>query len=283
MLITTGAGATGLGSALVVVDILFKHYKRTPPVLTLLPEAFENSRVQYNISLFLYRVSFSDTSYGNSIILLDNKPSIAEMDTPMAEVARNRIETIPVALADLLYASFAQSLSPEFDANTEDLFEVIHTPGVSVIVSEELGTGQSTADSSRIEDVISDNVIATTALTKEGVFGAKNAFISLFNISQSEQKLSLQTEFEARKLYREFRDTHPFVKILAQDDNIRGDNPKLRAIVAGLPLPTRILQIMRLARESRKRIIVKEKMLANEVIPLDVEKVEDLEEKLKGY
>jgi hypothetical protein len=39
---------------------------------------------------------------------------------------------------------------------------------------------------------------------------------------------------------------------------------------------------MRLARESRKRIIVKEKMLDNEVIPVDIDKVEDLESKLKG-
>ena len=57
-------------------------------------------------------------------------------------------------------------------------------------------------------------------------------------------------------------------------------DPKLRGILAGIPLPNRILQVMRIAREARKRIMVAEAELQNEVVPLNEELVINLENRL---
>jgi len=280
LLVTTGSGATGLGGALKVLEILYKDYRKAPPVITLLPEIFENSRVQYNMSYFLYKIAFEPGNYGNTILLLDNKPNFREMDKSFAEVSQRRIKSIPQAFADLLYASFEDALSPEFDGNVKDLYEVMHTPGISVFIAEDLSTEDSDAvDSSRISDVLSESVISMTSLSKDQVFDSKNAFISLFNIDTTE-KLSFQTEFEARKLYKSFRETHPFIKFVKPDKKMQGTKPKLRAIISGIPLPNRALQIMRIARDTRKRIIYRERDIAKEVLPLDIEEVTRLEDKL---
>ncbi len=281
LLVTTGPGATGLGGALVALDILYNEYNNIPPILTVLPEVFENSRVQYNAAKFLYEVAFKTENRGNALILLDNKPALSEMDVPFSKLSKQRLETIPIAIGDLLMAAFEESISQEFDASVSDLFEVMHTPGVSVFVSEDLGGEESSFDSSRIEDVISDSVIDTTSLTKDKVFEARNAFVAIFNVGgQTEDKLSFQTEFETRKLFREFTETNPFVKFVTVDDETDQIQPKLRAIIAGLPIPTRIIQIMQIARDSRKRILLEEESLDNEIFSLDLAKVKRLENKL---
>ncbi|MHA2091346.1 MAG: hypothetical protein ACW98K_10840, partial [Candidatus Kariarchaeaceae archaeon] len=284
LLVTTGPGATGLGSTLVILEILFEEFNRIPPILTLLPEVFENSRVQFNAAKFLYEVAFKTGSRGNALILLDNKPALSEMSIPFSKLSRERLETIPNAIADLLVAAFETSISPEFDANVSDLFEVMHTPGVAVFVSEQLGAGDEGVDSSRIQDVISDSVIDTTSLSKDKVYEARNAFVAIFNISHAGEKLSFQTEFETRKLYQEFRETNPFVKFVqpnVDDPNLQ--EPKLRAIIAGLPVPTRIIQIMQIARDSRKRVLLDEKLLALESLELGIETIEKLEDELGSY
>jgi len=276
LLITTGAGATGLGGTIVVLDILYKEFKRIPPVLTVLPESFENSRVQYNTAMFLYDIIFKSTARGNAVILLDNNPTVKEYQLPFSQVSRKRIETIPIAIADLLYASFEPSISDEFTAEVTDLLESLHTPGISVFVAEDL-SNDSGEDSSRIQDVLSDSVIEMTSLPRDEIFTAKNAFITIFNIEKSEDKLSLQTEFEARKLFREFHENRPYVKFVNEDNNAM---IKLRAVIAGLPLPTRIIQIMKIARDSRKKVISDEYSLSNEIINLDVERINELNSNL---
>ncbi|MHA2502750.1 MAG: hypothetical protein ACXAE3_07775 [Candidatus Kariarchaeaceae archaeon] len=282
LLLVTGAGATGLGATMVAAELLFSKYRKLPPIVTLLPESFESSRVQYNISQFLYNIAFRRDNRGNAVLLLDNKPSFKEMELPFSTVTRTRLDTIPVAFADLLFASFEKAMTEEFDATVKDLFDVIHTPGIAVFVSEDLASDESEVDSSRISDVISESVISTTSLSTEQVFDAKNAFIAMFNIDTETEQLSFQTEFEAKKLKRSFSGNPPFIKIVVPDKRNHGSTPKLRGIVAGLPLPNRILQIMRMAREARKRIIIKEHAMMKEVIPFDIDYVNSLEDKLRS-
>lgn len=191
-------------------------------------------------------------------------------------MARTRLDIIPTALADLLVASFEKTIIEEFDATVSDLFEVIHTPGISVFVAEEIGDESGSIDNLRIEDVISDSVTDTTGLRKDAVFDADKAFISIFNIEQLGGKLDFATRFETQKLFKEFRNTRPHVKFVSIDK----ENPKLRAIIAGLPLPTRILQIMRIARDSRKRIIVEESKLDYTDFKLDENEIFNLEDTL---
>lgn len=281
LLLTTGPGATGLGSTLVVLEILAKEFNKIPPILTLLPEVFENSRVQYNAAKFLFEVAYKADIRGNALILLDNKPTLSEMDIPFSQLSKGRLETIPSSIGDLLISALETSISEEFSADVSDLFEVMHTPGISVFVSEDLGSETGMVDSSRIEDVISDSVIDTTSLTKDKVFEARNAFVAIFNIGQKSKKLSLQTEFETRKLFREFVDINPFVKFVHPElEEEQSRRPKLRAIIAGLPVPPRTIQVMQLAREARKRIIIQEQQLEKEIIPLNLEKISKLEDNL---
>ncbi|MHA2274498.1 MAG: hypothetical protein ACXAC2_01925 [Candidatus Kariarchaeaceae archaeon] len=276
LFVLSGSGGTGLGTTTVVLDLLTEEFDLKPPVITLLPEIFENSRVQYNAAEFIYQVGYKKRARRNPIIILDNKPRIRELDRPFSEVARTRLDIIPTALADLLVASFENTITEEFDASASDLFEVIHTPGVSVFVAEEIGDETGNIDNLRIEDVISDSVIDTTSLNKDAVFDADKAFISIFNIEQLGGKLDFATRFETQKLFKEFRNTRPHVKFVSIDKS----NPKLRAIIAGLPLPTRILQIMRIARDSRKRIIVEESMLDYTEFQLDENEIFSLEDEL---
>ena len=163
LFVATGSGGTGLGATTVVLEILAKEFNLKPPVITLLPEVFENSRVQYNAAEFIYQIAFKKRAPKNPIIILDNKPRIRELDLPFSEVSKKRLEIIPTALADLLIASFKDSITEEFDANVSDLFDVIHSQGISVFVSETIGGESGDLDNLRIEDVISESVIDTRA------------------------------------------------------------------------------------------------------------------------
>jgi hypothetical protein len=262
LIITTGAGATGLGCSLIIAKLLYEKYNRSPPILTLLPESFENSRVQYNISLFMHEIVFKEENYGNPILLLDNKPNLKEYDKPFSHVARSRLNVIPTAFADLLYASYEEFVTEEFSSGADDLYDVMHTPGISVFISENLSDKGNQIKASRFSDVIAESVMSTTALSEEQVFDAK--------------------EFEARKLFRAFREVNPFIKIVKTNE-IYGSEAKLRGIVSGLPLPNRALQIMRIARKSRKDMIIKEYQLSKEKIDVNIAKLEKMEDELKSY
>lgn len=278
LFVTTGAGATGLGSTMIILDILYKDYKMIPPILTVLPEVFENSRVQFNMATFLYQMVYKDDARGNSIIILDNKPSLRELDKPFQELSKNRVEIIPNAIGDLLYASFLKTIAPDFDASVSDLLEVIHTPGISVFVAETL-VSEEGEDITRLETILADSVINNTSLSKDAVFEAKAAFITISDVDPDEEKLSFQTEFEARKLYKKFQNNRPYVKFVNSEAEER-QVPMIHAIVAGLPSPARIIQIMQIARDSRKKVIMDEYQLSKETVSLDVKKIEDLEKEL---
>lgn len=278
LFVTTGAGATGLGSTMIILDILYKDYKMIPPILTVLPEVFENSRVQFNMATFLYQMVYKDDARGNSIIILDNKPSLRELDKPFQELSKNRVEIIPNAIGDLLYASFLKTIAPDFDASVSDLLEVIHTPGISVFVAETL-VSEEGEDITRLETILADSVINNTSLSKDAVFEAKAAFITISDVDPDEEKLSFQTEFEARKLYKKFQHNRPYVKFVNSEAEER-QVPMIHAIVAGLPSPARIIQIMQIARDSRKKVIMDEYQLSKETVSLDVKKIEDLEKEL---
>ena len=282
LIITTGAGATGLGCSLIIAKLLYEKYNRSPPILTLLPESFENSRVQYNISLFMHEIVFKEENYGNPILLLDNKPKLKEYDKPFSHVARSRLNVIPTAFADLLYASYEEFVTEEFSSGADDLYDVMHTPGISVFISENLSDKGNQIKASRFSDVIAESVMSTTALSEEQVFDAKNAYFGLFNVEDSNESLSFQIEFEARKLFRAFREVNPFIKIVKTNE-IYGSEAKLRGIVSGLPLPNRALQIMRIARKSRKDMIIKEYQLSKEKIDVNIAKLEKMEDELKSY
>lgn len=278
LFVTTGAGATGLGSTMIILDILYRDHKMIPPVLTVLPEVFENSRVQYNMASFLYQMVYKEGARGNSIIILDNKPSLEELDRPFQELSKNRVEIIPNAIGDLLYASFLKTIIPDFDASVSDLLEVIHTPGISVFVAESL-ISEKGENITRFETILADSVINNTSLSKESVFEAKAAFIIISDVDPNEEKLSFQHEFEARKLYKEFLNNRPYVKFIKSEEE-EVQVPMIHAIVAGLPSPARIIQIMQIARDSRKKVIMDEYQLSKETVALDVQKVEELEKEL---
>ena len=277
-LITTGLGATGVSGTLTILDLLYKEYKMIPPVLTILPEVFENSRVQYDAAMFLYELLYKPNARKNPVLLLDNKPSIIELDEAFSDVAKKRIDTIPLAIADLLHGSFVDTVTPDFDASVIDLYHVFHTPGISAFVVEDLEseTGAATA---RLSDVIADSVVANTSLPKEKIFESKSSFILVTDIDPDLEKLSFQTDFEARKLIKDFTVSRPFIKFI-EDDGDERQIPKVYAIIAGLPLPPRILQIMKIARDVKKDIIIAEDNLMKETYEFDMETIEEKEAEL---
>jgi hypothetical protein len=279
-LITTGLGATGVSGTLTVLDLLYKEYKMIPPVLTILPEVFENSRVQYIAALFLYDLLYKPNARRNPVLLLDNKPSVSELDEAFSDVAKKRIDTIPLAIADLLHGSFVETVTPEFDANVVDLYHVFHTPGISAFVVEDLETetGTSTA---RLGDVIADSVVANTSLSKDKIFESKASFILVTDIDPDLETLSFQTDFEARKLIKDFTTSRPFIKFIENDGDER-IIPKVYAIIAGLPLPPRILQIMKIARDARKDIIIEEDKLMKETYEFNMDLINEKEAELSA-
>ncbi len=275
LIVITGPGATGIASTMLSLDIIYEDYRIIPPVFTLLPEVFENSRVQYNSAMFLYNMLYKPNSRENSIILIDNKPKLNEMDNPFKEVSELRLDTIPIGIADILYGSFIKSLSSTFEASTSDLYDVLHTPGISVFVVEDLQT-ESGNKNTRLQDIIADSVVANTSLPRDAVFEAKSSFILITNLLKSEEQLSLQTGFETKKLFKEFS-SRPFVKFIRSIDE--GDTiPRLYGIIAGLPIPTRVLQIMKIARDSRKKIINSEKELSQISNDFNIDHILELRE-----
>lgn len=279
-LITTGLGATGVSGTLTILDLLYKEFKMIPPVLTILPEVFENSRVQYIAAMFLYELLYKPNARRNPVLLLDNKPSITEMDEPFSDVAEKRINTIPLAIADLLHGSFVETVTPEFDANVVDLYHVFHTQGISAFVVEDLES-ESGASAARLSDVIADSVVANTSLSKDKIFESKASFILVTDIDPNMEKLSFQTDFEARKLIKDFTTARPFIKFI-EDDGDERQIPKVYAIIAGLPLPPRILQIMKIARDARKEVIIEEDNLMKETYEFNMNLIEEKEAELKA-
>ncbi len=276
LMITVGGGGTGIASAMVVLKILREIYQQTPPVFLLLPEVFENSRVHYNVSQFLYHTVYSNNPIGNPVIVIDNKATEGEYKEPFDVVAKRRMEIIPKAIANLLYSAFTKPRYEEYNAEFRDFSEVIHTSGIGVLVAKDLENDQGELNL-RFDDILFDSITEITSLPREKIAEARKVFISILNVDMQQ----FQFTVEAKKIKALFKDTSPYL-IFADSEEEESKRPTLNAIVTGLPLPPRVIQIMKIARESRKDMIFKEMEGLEVVSNLDTERVATLEEEIEN-
>jgi hypothetical protein len=276
-LICTGAGGTGIAATLLAVKTIKKQFKLTPPILTLIPEVFENSRTQYNIAEFIYQVVYSKNALGNPVILLDNKPTQLENNKPFEVVARKRIEKVPIGIANLLLSTFLKPSYQEFDAGFRDLMEVMNSSGIGVLVCEELGDEDGNLVSTRFIDILGDAVEHTTKLPKEKVFQARKVFCSIIDVDME----TFQFNLEANKFITSFSSNSPYLIFVdSQAEDKKVTRPTLNALITGLPLPPRIIQLFQIARDSRKNVLIREHELQREIIDLKLDDVMKLEDDL---
>lgn len=275
LLILTGAGATGTACALLAIDIVKSEFNRTPPIMTLLPEEFESSRVQYNAAQLFYRVRFADDAYGNPIILLDNRVSYKEFTMPFSTVANKRITQIPNAIANMFYAAFAAPINDEYNASFADLYDVLHTNGISVVVSEILSDDSGEMLNTRFVDIVTDSVMTYTSLSRERILQSRKTFCAVLNAKMKQ----FQFKIEANKFLTSFERKPNLVFIDTGDEQ---KIASLSAIVSGLPLPPRIVQILKTARDSRKRIIYEESREYDTAV-FDIDSIVQQEEALENY
>ena len=276
LMITTGGGGTGIASSLVVLKILREIYEQTPPVFLLLPEVFENSRVQYNISQFLFHTVYSKNPFGNPVILIDNKATESEYDQPFEKVSKLRLDLIPKAIANLLYSSFTDPLYEEYNAEFRDLSEVLHTSGIGILVAKDLMNEQGEVNL-RFDDIMMDSITEVTSLPRDKISEARKVFVSILNVDMQQ----FQFTVEAKKIKALYKETSPYLIFANTGDKNERDST-LNAIVTGLPLPPRIVQIMKIARDSRKDVIFTELKQSDQVKEIDIERVEKLEEQIEN-
>ena len=270
LLVFTGSGGTGISSTLFTLRFLSDEFNLHPPVFTLLPNIHENSRTQFNSAQFLYEVVLSKNSIGNSVILLDNKPTPSELKASVEEVASSRILKIPQAISQLIHSSYSKSSYDAGNAVYADLDEVLHLKGIGVLVTDILEKSNSEIHT-RFEDILIDNVIDNTGLLKEDVYKSRKIYCALNDISTT----GVQFAVEIRKLVAAFNEKNElYLKIY---NSAEKKTISLNAIVKGIPLPPRVVQILKIARDARKDIIFKENCLQTEKFSLDMNKVYELE------
>jgi len=90
-----------------------------------------------------------------------------------------------------------------------------------------------------------------------------------------------QFTVEAKKIKALYKETSPYLIFANTGDKNERDST-LNAIVTGLPLPPRIVQIMKIARDSRKDVIFTELKQSDQVKEIDIERVEKLEEQIEN-
>ena len=277
--IFVSAGATSIASALLILEILKANYNIYPPVFILMPDTFENSRVHYNVAQFLFKVNYSSDPLGNSIILLDNKPTVEEENKQFEDIARKKIDLVGMAIGNLIFSSLLEQTSNEFTASFSDLMDTLQQGGIGVIVNENLLSDKSTLNT-RFNDILSDNVSNSTGLTNEEIFESNKTFCLITKVNTS----GVQFQVEIKKLTIAFDKNLLFLKVFDETSQRDWDiSPQLNAIVGDLPLPPRVIQIMETARDSRKRILLEEEDIANETVNINVSEINKLENQIESY
>ena len=267
------SGGTSSASAIEIAKLLKEEFGVVPTIFYLIPSLTENSRSLYNAAMFLDEALYNKRiGLRLPVILTDNKPFSYEGNREFVKVKTKKEALIPSALLDLLASSILEPQSIEFDAKLLDLLATIKRPGLSVFVSRELGQTEEGKSISRISDLLLDDVKQITQLAKEDIFEAKSMYISVFDLD-----LDFQALFEARKLISSYKATKPSLKYVKSTEEPK---PRFRAVIADLPIPPRIIKLMQMARDNRKRIILKERELQEEQDKLDIETVHSLEDQL---
>ncbi|RMG43249.1 MAG: hypothetical protein D6732_00320 [Methanobacteriota archaeon] len=282
MFLITGAGATGVSSILTVSEILKNSYRYSPPVIFVFPDRFENSRVHYNTAQFLYKTVFSEDPLGNNILIVDNDPILEENAWPFERIAKGKIDYVNRGVTNLLISSFYDPYRENYDAGYDDLYDTLYNPGLSFLIHvpfedliKEGGEGNL-----RYVDILVDQVIGRTAMTRDEVLDSRKVYCAIMRRSYETIDLS----YEAPRFLQSFENS-PFLKLIKTGDELKNDlgvaEPSLNAIVSGVEVYPRLIQAFKIARDSRKAEILAELDLEDEAVELNIEKVESLEEKIE--
>ncbi len=281
MLLITGSGGTGISSILTVSKILKENYNLTPPIVLVFPERFENSRVHYNMAEFLYKVVFSNDPLGNNVILIDNMPTLDEMELPFEILARQKIEYLNRGFTNLLVSTMQSAYRERYDASLEDLEETFHTPGISFLVHVPFEkTGEGEMLNLRYVDILVDEIVAKTSMTREEILESRKIYCAIIRKSYE----TIDFSYEAPRFVQAFENT-PFLKFIQTDESLKNEfgvvEPSLNAIVAGLPVFPKLIQAFKIARDARKDEILSELDLKDEAVEMDLKRVHQLEKSIE--
>ncbi len=278
-LIITGGGGTGTASTLLVSQILKTKFNKIPPILVVLPMEFESSRVYFNISTLIFELSGSDTATRNNLILIHNDPPSEINTLPFSETVDYNLDSTVIGLTNLFVSGFQEAVRPDFEAGYQDLLEVLFTPGISVITYKELKESISGETNFRYKDMVVESVIEQTNLPEELILKSKKVFCSIFK----EGFKNIDYSYEATRFRDSFLEK-PFLKYIKLDsvkEYKTIGKPSLNAILAGLPFSPKVMEIMQIARDVRKKVILKEEQIKNTVLDFNLERTERLQQDLE--
>ncbi len=281
MLLITGGGATGVASILTVAKILKEVHRQTPPILAILPDRFENSRVHHNMATFIYRIVYSNDPIGNNLILIDNAPVLHEYDLPFEQTAKQKIDFVNRAITNLIISTNYDSYREDYEADFDDLYDVLHTPGVSFLVYaqfDQIGRGQERANL-RYIDILVDEIVGRSSLNREDVFNARNTYCAILRKNYD----NIDFTYEAPRFFQSFQKA-PFLKFIKTGKELENElgvaQPSLNAVVSGVPVNPRLIEVFKTAQESRKKVIIDESNLSDIFLELDIDTVQKLEDEL---
>ncbi len=233
-----------------ILETLSQQYGITPIIFYILPDLNAPSNELLNTSEFMYEMFYKPHPLRLPVILIDLKPASDEQSMTASEFFSKKQDELSIAVRDLVVSSFLPPQVEDFNATIDDLSEVLRLKGLSMLVSKELGEINEAQKAIRVNDLIVDSVAKSMMLRREDVYRSKQAYIAWFNV-----ELDFQTNFEAKKLVTSFETIRPHLKFVKNEElGIRA----VRAVIAGLPTPPRIIRTMQLARDLRKTIMTRE-------------------------
>ena len=271
LLVSSGTFSSAIG--LWYARFLKENFGVSPVVLYIYPDLSEPSTALLNASEFLFHSIYSENPINLPVILYDNAISPEENSLPYEELVALKNKRLSTSFRDLIISSYLPSISEDYQANLENLVEVLTIKGLSVLVSKKIGSLDEKQKAIRVNDLIIEAVHSVTKIKKEDIYKAKGAYIAWFNVT-----LDFQTNFEAKKLTSSFEYTRPFLKFVEEEDV--GERA-LRAIISGLGVAPRIVKTMQQAKYSKKDLLVREGLTFDEYKEFSLEKIQSLNAKLE--
>ncbi len=257
-----------------VLEMLFQQHGITPIIFYILPDLNAPSIELLNTSEFIYEIFYKPNPLRLPLILIDLKPASDEEEMTASSFFSKKQDELSIAVRDLVVSSFLSPQVEEFNATIDDLSDVLRLKGLSMLVSKELGEINESQKAIRVNDLIVDAVAKSMMLKREDVYRSKQAYIAWFNV-----ELDFQTNFEAKKLVTSFETIRPHLKFVKNEElGIRA----VRAIIAGLPTPPRIIRTMQLARDLRKSIMTREGTLYDPYPNFDFERIQEETQSLEN-
>ncbi|MCY3411037.1 MAG: hypothetical protein INQ03_05295 [Candidatus Heimdallarchaeota archaeon] len=238
-----GAGGTGVGVGLEIVEILKNLNKKTVPFL-ILPSNDENTRIKFNSAVALYHFSYAPRNRCDNLITicLDNQRFFDHnSDYSASSLVSAMNERYAAAIADLIVSTELNS-----DGYSADLNEFIE------IFREIKGIGMIDfmhgKDISNIDAFYKENESLSSTLEADVYSGTR----SYLFVQSAERQIS---SLEYRSLLNAFNNIDIFPKL---NETGMENYVEIRGITTGIKIPDRIQTLMLYAEDVRVTLLDKE-------------------------